>query len=105
LGAHESGRGLVVSAISVWEIAVKAAIGKLTLDRDIRSWIAQASVYPGIAVHPLDPQDALESTLLPGSLHKDPADRVLIALARRLRVPLITSDAVIRAYGHVKTVW
>ena len=102
---EEAGGGIVVSAISVWEVAVKAALGKLTLDREIRAWVGAASLYPGLTVKPLDPQDALESTLLPGRFHKDPADRILIALARRLGVPLVTGDRAIRAYRHVKTVW
>ena len=102
----EEGRsGLLVSAISVWEVAVKAALGQLTLDREVRSWIALASAYPGLQVLPLDPGDALESTLLPGTLHKDPADRILVAIARRLAVPLVTCDQALRRYRHGRTVW
>jgi PIN domain nuclease of toxin-antitoxin system len=97
--------GLVVSAISVWELAVKVALGKLELDRDVRTWVALASSYPGLTVQPLDPRDALESTLLPGTLHRDPADRILVALSRRLGVPLVTRDRVLRAYRHVTTIW
>jgi PIN domain nuclease of toxin-antitoxin system len=102
---NESAGELVVSAISVWEIAVKVSLGKLTLDRDVRTWIALASAYRGIAILPLAPDDAMESTLLPGSFHRDPADRIIVAIARRMGVPLVTSDAAIRAYRHVKTVW
>ena len=103
--AEEAGRGLVVSSISVWEVAVKVALGKLTLDREIRAWTAIASMYPGVSVHPLDPRDAVESTLLPGAFHKDPADRIIVALARRLDASLVASDGAIRGYRHVKTIW
>lgn len=103
--AEEPRQGLVVSAISVWEVAVKVALGKLEIDRDVRSWVTLASAYPGVIVHPLDPHDALESTLLPGRFHRDPADRILIAVARRLAVALVTSDRAIRRYRHVRTVW
>jgi PIN domain nuclease of toxin-antitoxin system len=103
--AEEAAAGLVVSAISVWEVAVKVALGKLTLDRDVRAWVARASTYPGLTVHPLDPADALESTLLPGTFHKDPADRMILAFARRLGVQLVTSDRGMRSYRHVLTVW
>ena len=41
----------------------------------------------------------------PGRFHRDPADRILIALARRLDVPLVTSDRAIRRYRHVRAVW
>lgn len=102
---EEPRQGLVVSAISVWEVAVKVALGKLAIDRDVRDWVMLASSYPGVVVHPLEPSDAIESTLLPGRFHRDPADRILIALARRLDVDLVTSDRAIRGYGHVRTVW
>lgn len=105
IAAEEEGHGLIVSAISVWEVAVKTSLGKLSLDRDVRTWIALASSYPGIVLQPLDPQDALESTLLPGSFHKDPADRMIIALARRLDISIVTSDAAMRAYRHARTIW
>ena len=103
--AQEAASGLVVSAISVWEVAVKVGLRKLTLDRDVRTWVARASAYPGLTVLPLDPADALESTLLPGTFHKDPADRMIVALTRRLGVQLVTSDRAIRRYRHVQTLW
>jgi PIN domain nuclease of toxin-antitoxin system len=103
--AEEPKHGLVVSAISVWEVATKVALGKLSIDRDVRQWVALASAYPGVVVAPLDPLDALESALLPEPLHRDPADRLIIALARRLRVGLVTSDSAIRACAHVRSVW
>ena len=105
ISLEETRQGIMVSAISAWEIAVKVALGKLTLDRDVRSWIAQASAYPGVSVLPLDAADAVESTLLPGRFHKDPADRILIALARRLDAPLVTVDAAIRRYSGVRSLW
>ena len=101
----ERTQAIAVSVISVWEIAVKVALGKLEIDRDVRAWVAAASAYPGLTVHPLDARDAIESTLLPGRFHPDPADRILIAFARRHDIPLITSDVAIRRYRHVKSVW
>lgn len=102
---EEARAGLVVSAISIWEVALKVGIGKLTLDRDVRSWIVLATSYPGISVEPLARDDALESVLLPEWEHRDPADRFIVALARRLEASLVTSDERIRDYEHVKTIW
>lgn len=51
------------------------------------------------------PLDAIASTQLPGNFHKDPADRIIVALARRLKVPLINCDGKILAYPDVVTVW
>ena len=102
---EEASGGLIVSAISVWEVALKHSLGKLDLDREIRSWIAFAVSYPGIQITPLDQQDAMESTLLPGKFHRDPADRFIVALARRLRCPVVTSDEQILEYEHVTAIW
>jgi PIN domain nuclease of toxin-antitoxin system len=54
---------------------------------------------------PVDNDIAVESTRLPGRFHKDPADRLIVALARALSAPLITSDRRIRDYRPVKTIW
>lgn len=102
---EERNRSILVSAISVWEVAVKVAAGKLVLDREVRHWVAAASTYPGLTVLPLDPADALESALLPGDFHGDPADRLLVGIARRLDCPLVTADRTLRSYRHVKTLW
>lgn len=105
IAEEERRQGILVSAISAWEVAVKSAAGKLVLGRDVRAWIHFASSYPGLAVVPVDAADALESALLPGAFHDDPADRMIVALARRLDCPIVTSDAAIRGYRHVKTLW
>jgi len=101
----ERGNGIRVSAISVWEIAVKTEAGKLELPLEINEWFEKARSYPNLVVEPLSPLDAIASTQLPGRFHKDPADRMIIAMARRHGAPLITSDARIRAYPHVETIW
>ena len=102
---EEKHSGVRVSTISVWEIAVKVQIGKLVLPLEIQSWFAAARSYPGLVIEPLDPQDAIESTRLPGSFHKDPADRIIVSIARRYGVPLVTCDQKILNYKHVQTLW
>ena len=97
--------GIRVSAISVWEIAVKTELGKLKLPMDIDEWFRVANLYPNLVVEPVSAADAIASTRLPGEFHKDPADRIIIAVARRYGVDLVTSDGLIRAYSHVSTVW
>lgn len=53
----------------------------------------------------VDNEIAVKSTELPGEFHKDPADRIIVATARKLAAPLITVDDKIRAYPHVRTIW
>lgn len=95
---------LRVSAISVWEIAVKVGLGKLALPMEIHQWYEQASTYPSLSIESVTPQDAIASTQLPGTFHKDPADRIIV-VARRYQVPLITCDDKILAYPYLETVW
>ncbi|MEQ1888982.1 MAG: type II toxin-antitoxin system VapC family toxin [Alphaproteobacteria bacterium] len=98
-------RSILVSAISAWEIAMLAASGRLVLSMDIDSWLAEVARIPAIAFIPVDNSIAVKSTQLPGEFHKDPADRMIVALARQLSLELITADEKILQYTHVKTVW
>jgi PIN domain nuclease of toxin-antitoxin system len=102
---EEAQNGILVSAISVWEIAVKSSIGKLALPVPIDDWYTLAKSHSGIVIEALNPEDAIFSTQLPGDFHKDPADRIIVAMARRYNVPLITCDNNILRYPHVKTIW
>lgn len=102
---EEGENGLRVSTISVWEIATKTQLGKLALPLDINVWFERAKAYPGITIEALHPADAIASTQLPGNFHKDPSDRIIVALARRYGAALVSCDERIIAYPHVKTVW
>jgi len=99
--------GLYVPAITAWEIAMLVQRGRLALGRDVGAWIEQALSLPGVRLMPLKPAIAVDSVRLPGDLHGDPADRMIIATARHAGLPLMTADRAILAYGaagHVHTV-
>lgn len=103
---QEQGSGaLIISTISVWEVAVKVQSGKLVIPMEINRWYELARSYPATIIEPLSPLDAIASTQLPGDFHKDPADRIIVSLARRLAAPLLTCDRKIIDYTHVITVW
>ena len=94
-----------MSAISVWEIGVQHAKGRIQLSAPLRDWVRDALAPVGITFLPLDAESAVESTLLPGEPHGDPADRFLIAAARTKGLVLATRDEAILDYGnagHVK---
>jgi PIN domain nuclease of toxin-antitoxin system len=93
--------GLIVSAISVWEIGVLSAKGRIQLSVPLRGWIENALHAPGIRLTPLDAAAAVESTLLPGEPHGDSADRMLIATARTQNIPIATRDKDILEYGKM----
>jgi PIN domain nuclease of toxin-antitoxin system len=98
-------RGLIrVSAISVWEVAMLVAKGRVRLAKDCLAWVHEALSAPGTSLLPLTPEISVESSRLPGEFHGDPADRILVATARLLGATLLTRDERILAYGKGKHV-
>ena len=98
---HEE-QGLGVSAISCWEVAKLVEYHRLTLPCPVAEWMDQALAYPGMQLLHLTPRIAVESTQLPGSFHRDPADQIIVATARIYDCPLLTADGKILDYPHVK---
>ena len=96
---------LGLSAISVWEVARKTALGKLQLSLPVRQWLQQATQPAGIEILPLTPEVALESAFLPGDFHRDPADQIIVATARLSNAVLVTGDRPVRDYPYVRTLW
>ena len=99
------GSEVIVSTISAWEVSMLINKKRLVLSMDIESWFDEVSQIDGVRFLPVDNEIGIKSTVLPGSFHKDPADRMIVATARKLAVPLVTADDKIRNYQHVKTIW
>lgn len=91
---------LFASAISVLEIAQLETKGRVHLTSDIQTWLNESFADDGIQLLPLTPAIAIESTRLPGKLHRDPADRILAATARIEGLTLLTRDARLLEYGR-----
>lgn len=97
----------VISAITPWEVSMLVAERRLTLSRPTSDWLTAYLSCPGFSLHPLSVSIAVDSNALPGSCHGDPADRIIIATARVLDMPLVTADREILHYasgGHVKAI-
>ncbi|MBS3934333.1 MAG: type II toxin-antitoxin system VapC family toxin [Truepera sp.] len=95
---------LLVSHISVWEVAMLTARGRLELTVDLDTWVQQALQAPGVRSSTLSPDILISSTRLPGHPHGDPADRILMATSRLTGAALATRDQTILAYaqrGHL----
>lgn len=90
---------LFVSAISVWEIGMLFAKGRITLSSPLNHWVSDSLTNANLRLQPLDADIALESTQLPGDPHGDPADRFLVATARVKNLRLVTHDLKIIDYG------
>ncbi len=84
--------GLLVSAISCWDVAMLVKRGRLALSLDLERWLALLVSHPAVRLLALDPAVAVAATLLPEPFHADPADRFLVAQARALGIPLLSAD-------------
>lgn len=93
-----------VSAISLLEVATAAALGRLELKPTPEHWLAVAQSAQQIRVEPLSDAQCLHSVSLPGEFHKDPADRLIVALARITGAELVTADGKLLNYPHVKCI-
>ncbi len=82
-----------VSVVTLWEIALKRAIGKLEVPDDLVDWV-EAS---GVAELPVRFHHADAAGQLP-FLHRDPFDRMLVAQAITERLTLVTRDRQIQQY-------
>jgi PIN domain nuclease of toxin-antitoxin system len=90
-----------ISSISITEIAVKTAIGKLTVDA---AMIAQGVDDLMARILPYGSDHVWRLFQLPLH-HRDPFDRQLIAQAMQENIPVVTPDKVFRRYAGVKVIW
>lgn len=78
---------------------------RLVLSMDIESWLEKVEQIDGVRFVPIDNEIGIKANRLPGKFHKDPADRMIVATARKYAIPLVTADQKILAYQHLKTIW
>lgn len=80
----------IISAISQWEVSMLAMKGRLSLLPDEESWFS-ANLESPVSLAPLTAEISRASCRLP-DFHGDPADRIIVATAITLGIPLITAD-------------
>ena len=105
IAAELKGGRIAISSISAWELAMLVAHGRMALSVDTRQWLDLVGQIEAVEFVPVDNAIAIDSVELPGEFHKDPADRLIVATARKLGAPLVTADEKIRAYPHLRTIW
>src|SRR5919198_1031962 len=93
-----------VSVVSPWEVAIKVAAGKLRLMETPVEWFLGLIERYDLREVPLDAAVACAAAALP-PLHRDPFDRVIVALAQAHGFTVLTSDENIRKYRGVTTLW
>lgn len=94
---------VLVSDISLWELATLVSLRKIELSIPLRQWLEAAAAPPLVQRCGISPAIAAEVAALPESFHRDPADRILVATARVHGATLVTRDRRILEAGLVDT--
>jgi PIN domain nuclease of toxin-antitoxin system len=105
--AYRAGSAVFVSPITAWERALLSAKGRLRSPVQPLAWFERLVRDAQLTIAALTPSMMVDAWFLPGSLHNDPADRILIATARTLDLTLVTRDRPILDYadkGHVRAI-
>jgi len=97
---HQSS-SLGISIFSCWEVAKLVEKGRMELAGSVNEWLNIAISYPGVQLLDLTLPIVIQSTQLVG-FHNDPADQIIVATAQVYDCPLLTMDAKIVNYPHVK---
>jgi PIN domain nuclease of toxin-antitoxin system len=93
---RDPGNQVFVSAASIWEIAIKRRLGKLSFTGAASAAI-EANGFHGLPIAPIDAEEAGDLVWA----HSDPFDRLLVAQAMRLGLVLLTADRSIQSFGGV----
>lgn len=93
-----------VSAISVAELACLQERRKITFKQHWRAWWDELLKRTAWTCLPITAEIMAEAYSLPPPIHRDPADRVLLATARQERLTLVTTDGKLCGYPHVTTI-
>jgi PIN domain nuclease of toxin-antitoxin system len=94
---------ILVSSISIWEIALKVKRGRLIIPLPIHEYVARLQQLARLEILAVDVQTWLDNLELPWE-HRNPADRTIVALAVRFSCPLVSSDREMAGF-YPKTIW
>ncbi len=96
--------GGFASSISMWELGVKIRNGKLDLGFPFEEFVGRVEEGGVVELLPVDTSIWVRTATLDWE-HRDPADRVIVATALQLRLPILTKDETMHGYGAVQCVW
>jgi PIN domain nuclease of toxin-antitoxin system len=97
--SRNAGSPICVSPITAWEIGLLARRGRFRSSYSPQRWFEELMKVSGIRLAELNPKVLLESSLLPGKLHSDPADRIIAATAREFGFVVMTRDRALLDYA------
>jgi PIN domain nuclease of toxin-antitoxin system len=99
----DEGNIIFVSHATVWEMAIKAAIGKLTLPEAVGTFVQKQSKLNRFQLLPIS-LDAISMIETLPLHHNDPFDRLLVAQCLDMKIPIISADAILTKY-RVTRIW
>jgi PIN domain nuclease of toxin-antitoxin system len=100
---EDSTNAIFLSIASVWEMAIKVSLGKLTLSQPFDLFIPNQLLLNDITLLDITVSHTLRVAMLPFH-HRDPFDRLLIAQSLVENMPIVSVDSVFDAYG-VSRIW
>jgi PIN domain nuclease of toxin-antitoxin system len=98
-----SANRIIFSAVSAWEIVIKARLGRLDIQGGVALLVTDQIAANGFVSLAVEMRHALQVARLP-PLHRDPFDRMLIAQAQAEDLTLLTADVLVAQY-QVPTLW
>lgn len=105
--AYAQGAAIGISPITAWEVGLLVSKGRLTLRSKPHSWYRALTNLPGVSVVELTGDILIDVSFLPGRIHGDPADRIIVATARFHDMTILTRDKAVLRYaqdGHVRAI-
>jgi PIN domain nuclease of toxin-antitoxin system len=105
--ARDGSEFVYVSPITAWELGLLTARGRLSLPMTPQQWFERLLRAPGLRLSEMPPDLLIASSFLPGTLGRDPADRIIAATAREYGHRLLTRDRHLLDYaeqGHIQAV-
>ena len=102
--AVERSPDVFVSLASLWEVAIKHATGKLSMNHKPLAWYERLLQNHDLTELSMTRQNTVKAAALP-SIHKDPFDRLIIAIAMIHNLTIVTSDEKIIQYPGINTLW
>lgn len=94
---------IILSVVSLWEVALLHDAGALQLPSGFAAWCDALEACPGMRTEPLLRNDVEEARAL--AVLRDPHDRLIAGTALRLGLPLLTRDHRLSAHGRLQTIW
>ncbi|MAT34677.1 MAG: VapC toxin family PIN domain ribonuclease [Ponticaulis sp.] len=98
--AFDGGEPVLVSLITAWEIGMLYRKGRVSLTLDPEDWLDLFMKSAHADWAQMTPRILVRSSNLPGLVHSDPADRIIISTARQAQLTILTGDRTILDYGE-----